>query len=159
MQRSSNLICVQRDTRTREEISPVFTPDKPLQRCAFSRVKWTREYAWNSGFMRSRRCGKNWGVFVENGTREESTGRGSSSCSIVPSGKWLYSMELFARAGGRPIFTLREINARFTRCCSSRIYVFVGQLFRYSIDEIVSTHHFVPKIWRGIHLGMENNNR
>lgn len=47
-----------------------------------------------------------------------------------------------ARAGGRPIFTLREINARFTRCYSGRIYVFVGsRLFR-------STGSFPPLLLR-----------
>lgn len=80
MQRSSNLTCVQRDTKGR-----------------------------NSHLYASR-SSENWGVLVENGRRVESTrNRGSSSCSTVPSGKWLYSMELFARVGGRPIFTLEKL--------------------------------------------------
>lgn len=82
MQRSSNLTCVQRDTRTKGRNSHLY----------------------------ASRSSENWGVLVENGRRVESTGnRGSSSCSTVPSGKWLYSMELFARVGGRPIFTLEKL--------------------------------------------------
>ena len=98
---------------------------------------------------------KNRGTFVENG---KSGSRGSSSCSTVPSGEWLYSMELFARVGGRPIFTLREINARFTRCYSSRIYVFVGQLFRSTrlFPPAISFH---PRNLEGYPSWMENNNR
>ena len=88
----------------------------------------------------------------------KSGSRGSSSCSTVPSGEWLYSMELFARVGGRPIFTLREINARFTRCYSSRIYVFVGQLFRSTrlFPPAISFH---PRNLEGYPSWMENNNR
>lgn len=68
--------------------------------------------------------------------------------------RWNFLQEL----GGRPIFTLREINARFTRCYSSRIYVFVGQLFRSTrlFPPAISFH---PRNLEGYPSWMENNNR
>lgn len=101
---------------------------------------------------------KNRGEYSWKMEEGKSGSRGSSSCSTVPSGEWLYSMELFARVGGRPIFTLREINARFTRCYSSRIYVFVGQLFRSTrlFPPAISFH---PRNLEGYPSWMENNNR
>lgn len=127
MQRSSNLTCVQRDTRTKGRNSHL---------CA-------------------SRSSENWGVLVENGRRVESTGnRGSSSCSTVPSGKWLYSMELFARVGGRPIFTLEKLTPDLRGVTRAGLRICWPTL---SILDRRDCFHppfcSTPEIWRGIHLG------